>query len=119
MNKFRNSIIIIHDYEYENIKKIHEEANRFWTQYYDNLIYSAPQIVSPIMTTASEKEYTFFINGHCFGDPDMTELFEQHRTRKSWCDLIYKDYLPQNITIVNLGDDGESYIEYQLPKIEV
>ena len=117
MDAKRNSIIIIHDYEYEHIKKIHEEANGFWTDYYENLTCTTCQIVSPIMSTASGNEYTFIINGNCFGT-EINEHMDSHKTIENWCSYIYRKYIPQNIVVVTLSDVEASYIEYQFPNKE-
>lgn len=117
MNRIKNSIIIIHDYEYETIKKIQEEANTFWTNYFVNNAEVSSSIVSPVICSVFNKEYTIMITGDCASVSDLSIAFNQDRL--AWCDFIYKNYLPQNIIVINVSDCGESYIEYQLPKIEV
>lgn len=117
MNKIKNSIIIIHDYEYETIKKIQEEANTFWTNYFVNNAGVSSSIVSPVICSVFNKEYTVMVTGDCAHVGDLS--IEFNKDRLSWCDFIYKNYLPQNIIVINVSDCEESYIEYQLPKIEV
>lgn len=116
MNKIRNSIIIIHDYEFKNISQIQQEANSYWVEYYVNNAGMSSAIVSPIMCSIFNREYTFIIDGDCAMDSDLKNQFIKDRL--AWCEYVYRKYLPQNITIVNIGDDGESFIENQFPKIE-
>lgn len=116
MNRVRNSIIVIHDYEYDNIEKIHREANTFWTHYYTENTEISTYVVSPIMKSVFNKEFTFMITGDCAFDCNLKNGFNSDRIK--WCNYIYKVFLPQNIVVINLGDDGKSYIEHQLPNVE-
>ena len=116
MNIIRNSIIIIHDYEYDTIANIQSEAVSFWTRYYDENCEITEPIVSNILPSIFNKEYTLIISGDCALDSNLKDQIT--RDRRSWCNHIYNKYLPQNIVVVNVGDGKESFIEYQLPKRE-
>lgn len=99
----RNSIIIIQDYDYENIKTIRDVVNTCFTI----------DSISNILWGNSYYSHLLIIH-----DAKNNIKANVEKTVKEFCKEIYEKYLPQNITVLNMGEAGMSYIEYQFPKEE-
>lgn len=107
MGTIRNEMTIVHHWERDELEKVREDAIKVFSQivrqdagvkeYIENMI-------SPIMNTYVNKEYTFVINGDGskFGW-ETSEWF--HETRINWCENHKHDV--QNIIVINFGEGDE------------
>ena len=66
-------------------------------------------MISPIMTSYINAEYTFIINGDCSKlGWDTSKRF--HDIRMKWCEKHKHD--AESIVVINFGEDGPCYIVY-------
>lgn len=112
MGTIRNEMTIVHHYKKDELEKVREDAIQVFGQigivgeFIDGMI-------SPIMESYINQEYTFVINGDCskIGWP-ASEQF--HETRIKWCEKHRQD--AQNIVVINFGEDTPSYIVFDNKK---
>lgn len=101
MGTIRNEMTIVHHWNKDKLKEVREDAIKVFGQivvkeYIENMI-------SPIMTSYVNQEYTFVINGDC--SKIGWETSEQfHKARMKWCEKHKHDV--RNIIVINFGEDG-------------
>lgn len=109
MGTIRNQVVIIHHYDKTEITKLREDA----VQYFQAIIVDiaakngyrlidTKSIVTPILESFINSEYTFFINGDCskIGWPESDQF---KKARMKW--IEENKYNAQNIVLVDLGED--------------
>lgn len=107
MGTIRNEMTIVHHWKKDEVEKLREDAIKMFSQvirqdagdekYIENMI-------SPIMKSYINQEYTFIINGDCSKIGWKTsERF--HEARMEWCEK--HKYSPQNIIVINFGEGDE------------
>jgi len=113
MGTIRNKMTIVHHYTFEEISKVREDAVAYFEavmENYDMDDYKVGEsMVSPILTSPINGEYSFVIMGDCSKEGwDMSADFEKHR--RIWA--MQQKRNVQNIVIVNFGeDDPDAYCE--------
>ena len=84
---------IIHDWNKDRIEKLRQDAIQ---------TFNYEDMISPIMNSYINSEYTFVINGDC--SKVGWETSEQfHSVRMKWCEK--HKYDAQNIVVRNFGED--------------
>ncbi|MDT3387654.1 MAG: hypothetical protein LIR46_07850 [Bacteroidota bacterium] len=113
MGTIRNEMTIVHDWKKDRVEKLREDAIKVFGEvlrqdrgdegFVENMI-------SPVMQSYINREYTFIINGDCSKlGWETSRRF--HEARMEWCEK-YKN-TPQNIIVINFGDgDGKSRIVF-------
>ena len=109
MGIIRNEMTIVHHWERDELEKAREDAIKMFSQiarqdagvgvekYIENMI-------SPIMNTYANQEYTFVINGDCSKNGwEKSKRF--HEARIKWCEKHKHDV--QNIIVINFGEGDE------------
>ena len=105
MGIIRNEMTIVHHWKRDELEKVREDAIKVFSQivgqdavvkeYIENMI-------SPIMNTYTNQEYTFVINGDCSKIGwETSERF--HKARIKWCEK----HDVQNIIVINFGEGDE------------
>ncbi len=108
MGIIRNEMTIIHDWDKDRIEKLRQDAIQTFSKTIEKLLLCTCMI-SPIMTSYINEEYTFIINGDCSKlDWDLSEKF--HNIRMKWCESHKCD--AESIVVINFGEDGPCYIVY-------
>ena len=106
MGTIRNEMTIVHHWKKDELEKVREDAIKFFNVVENGI---SDLMVSPIMTSYINSEYTFVINGDCskigWG---TSERF--HEARMQWCENHKHDV--QNIIVINFGEDGECHIVF-------
>ena len=109
MGTIRNEMTIIHHWNKDKLEKLREDAIEMLKQIarQDLRVEESIDIegmISPIMDSYINQEYTFVINGDCskigWG---MSERF--HDARMKWCENHKHDAL--NIVVINFGEGDE------------
>ncbi|MBE6035620.1 MAG: hypothetical protein E7222_13125 [Clostridiales bacterium] len=101
MGTIRNEMVIVHDWEKDRLEKVREDAINVFKELTDG---NSDMMISPIMASYINQEYTFVINGDC--SKSGWETSEQfHETRMKWCKKHQYDV--QNIIVINFGEDDE------------
>jgi len=104
MGTIRNKMTIIHHYNKEEIAKIREYAVAYFQSVCDEEFedYNVNEsMVSPILKSPVNGEYSFVIMGDCSKDGwDISERFEKYRMK--WAKEAAVD--AQNVVIVNFGE---------------
>lgn len=118
MGTVRNEMTIVHHWKKDKLEKVREDAIKVFSQIVRQEVgveeYSAFMIVienmiSPIMNTFINQEYTFVINGDCSKIGwETSKRF--HEARIEWCEKHKHDV--QNIIVINFGEDGSCYIVF-------
>ena len=118
MGTVRNEMTIVHSWDKNKLEKVREDAIKVFSKVIRRVAgveeYSAFMIVidnmiSPIMNTYVNDEYTFVINGDC--SKIGWEVSKQfHEARMEWCEKHKNDV--QNITVINFGENGSCYIVF-------
>ena len=110
MGTIRNRVVIIHHYKKEEIEELRKDAIEFFQNIIsENLPYLKfdvdKEMITPIMESLINHEYTFVINGECskIGWTE-SDLFEEKRNK--WIEEN-KDKC-QNIILVDFGEDYEA-----------
>lgn len=99
MGTIRNEMTIVHDWNEDRIKSLRQDA----LQEFDG------GMMSPIMTSYINTEYTFVINGDCSKlGWEPSKRF--HDIRMKWCEDHKHD--AESIVVINFGDDGPCEIIY-------
>lgn len=104
MGTIRNEMTIVHDWNQDKIKKLRQDALQTFCESikYDDMI-------SPIMTSYINQEYTFIINGDCSKlGWEPSKRF--HDIRMKWCEDHKHD--AESIVVINFGEDGPCEIIY-------
>lgn len=109
MGTIRNEMVIVHHWSRGELEKVREDAIKAFisiaSKDYNNFdIDDANLMISPIMSTYVNGEYTFVINGDCsrFGH-EISGRF--HEARMKWCEKHKQDV--QNIIVINFGEGDE------------
>lgn len=113
MGTIRNEMTIVHDWNKDRIEKLREDAIKVFSEVIKRDLGNEEYIekmISPIMESYINREYTFIINGDCSKlGWDTSERF--HEARMEWCDKNM--CTPQNIIVINFGEGDEpSYIVF-------
>ena len=109
MGTIRNEITIVHHWKKDELEKVREDAIKFFNEIasivsMNSNIDIADSMISPIMNTYINQEYTFVINGDCSKIGWKTsERF--HEARMKWCEKHKHDV--QNIIVLNFGEGEE------------
>lgn len=107
MGTIRNEMTIVHDWNKDKLEKVREDAIKVFSQvirrpagveeYIENMI-------SPIMKSYINQEYTFVINGDCSKIGwETSERF--HEARMKWCEKHKSDV--EAIVVINFGEGDE------------
>ena len=119
MGTIRNEMTIVHHYDKDELEKVREDAIKVFSQIimqdagaeeYIGVDEYIESMISPIMSTYVNQEYTFVINGDCSKVGWKTsERF--HETRMKWCEKHKYDV--ENIVVINFGEgDLPCYIVF-------
>lgn len=104
MGIVRNEMTIVHDWDKNRLEKLREDAIKVFSEVIKQDIGNEEYIknmITPIMESYINQEYTFIINGDCSKLWWTTsELF--HEARMEWCEK--HKYIPQNIIVINFGE---------------
>lgn len=109
MGTIRNEMTIVHHWKKDEIEKVREDAIKVFSQIARQDVDTGVEeyienMISPIMTTYINQEYTFVINGDC--SKIGWETSEQfHEARMKWCEKHKHDV--QNIIVINFGEGDE------------
>lgn len=107
MGTIRNEMTIVHHRRKEELEKVREDAIQFFNEIAseDSGVQNvADLMISTIMNSYMNQEYTFIINGDCSKFRWIT--FERfHEARMKWCEYHKNDV--QNIIVINFGE-GEA-----------
>ena len=107
MSSIRNRLIIVHDYDFDRIRELRENAVRYFEQVVsneENDTYDVDsKMISPILSSFVNEEYTFVIMGDCSKSGwELSENFE--KLRQEW--IKQNRGACQNILVADFGDDG-------------
>ena len=101
MGTIRNEMTIVHHWDEDKLEKVREDAIKFFNEVENGI---SDLMISPIMTSYINREYTFVINGDCSKIGwNTSERF--HEARMKWCENHKHDV--QNIVVINFGEDDE------------
>lgn len=107
MGTIRNEMTIVHDWNKDRIEKLREDAIKVFSEVIRRDLGNEEYIekmISPIMESYINLEYTFIINGDCSKMGwDTSERF--HEARMEWCEKNM--CTPQNIIVINFGEGDE------------
>lgn len=107
MGTIRNEMTIVHHYNKDELEEVREDAIKVFGQIGSEEFIK--NMISPIMETYVNQEYTFIINGDCSKVGwSISDLF--HETRIKWCEKHRRDV--QNIVVINFGEDESCYIVF-------
>lgn len=102
MGTIRNEMTIVHHYDKDKLEKVREDAVKFFNKVEDTDLIDS--MVSPIMESYINQEYTFVINGDCSKIGwETSERF--HKARMKWCEKHKYDV--ENIIVINFGEGDE------------
>lgn len=106
MGTIRNEMTIVHHWKKDELEKVREDAIKVFNEVENGI---SDLMVSPIMTSYINSEYTFVINGDCSKIGwEISERF--HEARMEWCENHKHDV--QNIIVINFGEDGPCQIVF-------
>ncbi len=113
MGTIRNRMVICHDYDKERIEKVRQNA----VDFFQNVVSEDPffnkfdvgtRMITPVMKSLINSEYTFVINGECskIGWAE-SDIFQEKRMEwiKSNQDKL------QNIILIDFGEEYRATIE--------
>lgn len=107
MGTIRNEMTIVHHYYKDELEKVRKDAVKVFGQIVRQdagVEEDIENMISPIMTTYINQEYTFVINGDCSKIGwETSERF--HEARMKWCEKHKCDV--QNIIVINFGEGDE------------
>jgi len=104
MGIIRNEMTIVHDWNKDRIEKLRQDAIQIF-----NPTNTDGGMISPIMTSYVNNEYTFIINGDCSKlGWETSNRF--HDIRMKWCESHKHD--AESIVVINFGEDGPCKIIY-------
>ncbi|MBP3886940.1 MAG: hypothetical protein J6F30_04700 [Cellulosilyticum sp.] len=105
MGTIRNEMTIVHHWNKDRLKKVREDAIKVFGQVIGQdggVEEYIKNMISPIMQSYVNGEYTFVINGDCSKIGwETSERF--HEARIEWCRKHRDDV--QNIVVINFGED--------------
>jgi hypothetical protein len=102
MGTIRNEMTIVHCWNKDKLENVREDAIKFFNEFAH--INVADLMISPIMQSHINKEYTFIINGDCSKIGwEISKRF--HEARMEWCEK--HKYDAQNIIVINFGEGDE------------
>lgn len=112
MGTIRNEMTIVQHYKKDELEKVREDAIKMFDQLIRQELIDegfVENMISPIMESIINQEYTFIINGECskigWG---MSEKF--HEIRMKWCEKHKYDV--ENIVVINFGEDEPCHIVF-------
>lgn len=116
MGTIRNEMTIVHHWNRDELEKVRKDAIKEFGQIIspdiiveDYVNECIENMISPIMKSYVNQEYTFAINGDCSKIGwKMSEQF--HEARIKWCEKHKYDV--QNIIVINFGEDDPCYIVF-------
>lgn len=111
MGTIRNEMTIVHHWKKDELEKVREDAIKVFSQIARQVRgVEEYSMISPIMNTYMNQEYTFVINGD--GSKIGWETSKRfHEARMEWCEKHKHDV--QNITVINFGEgDASCYIVF-------
>ena len=108
MGTIRNEMTIVHHYNKDELEKLREEAIKFFSEVANKDMGGCVSVadlidlmISPIMESYINEEYTFVINGDCSKIGwETSERF--HEARMKWCEKHKHDV--QSIVVINFGE---------------
>lgn len=107
MGTIRNEMTIVHHYDKDELEKVRKDAVIVFSQIVrqdagvEEVEEYIENMISPIMNTYINQEYTFVINGD--GSKNGWETSEKfHEARIKWCEKHKYDV--QNIVVINFGE---------------
>ena len=108
MGIIRNRVTLVHHYSFEEITKLRDDAIKTFKEAGDEWFYNI-DIVSPIMISPFNSEYTFMIQGDCSKNGwAASDKFKD--IRMEWCKKHMND--GGVIVVVDLGEDYPSSIDF-------
>ena len=109
MGTIRNEMTIVHHWNKDVLEEVREDAIKVFSQIIrqeagvEEFIES---MISPIMDSYINQEYTFVINGDCSKIGwETSERF--HEARMEWCEKHKHKHDVQNIIVINFGEGDE------------
>ena len=115
MGIVRNRVVIVHHYDKDKITKIRESAVQYFQKVvledYAHSNYDVDsKMVSPIMESYINNEYSFMIMGECSKIGWSTaDLFEEKR--KEWIKQVQSSGDCYKILLIDFGEDYEHQSE--------
>ena len=109
MGEIRNEMVIVHHWNRQELEEVREDAIKFLREiaskdFANFNVYGVDSMVSSIMNTYINQEYTFAINGDCSElGWEMSKRF--HEARMEWCEKHRHDV--QNIVVIIFGKGDE------------
>ncbi len=109
MGTIRNRMVIVHGYSENAIQKLRNDAVVEFQKVIGYSYNVDAKMVSPIMPSYINTEYTFVINGECskLGWPD-SDVFQ--KVREEWCKQHAHDYGVSHLILFDFGEDFEPFI---------
>lgn len=114
MGTIRNEMTIVHHYDKDKLEKVRKDAVKVFSQIVRQdarivedveVVEYIENMISPIMRTYINQEYTFIINGDCSKIGwETSKRF--HEARMKWCEKHKYDV--QNIIVINFGEGDDS-----------
>jgi len=113
MGTIRNEMTIVHHWNKDDLEKVREDAIKVFDQIvrqdFADGEYGIENMISPIMRSFVNQEYTFVINGDCSKlGWALSKRF--HEARMQWCEKHMHDV--QNIIVINFGEEDPCRIEF-------
>ena len=111
MGTIRNRLTIVHDFDLDRITEMRKDAVRYFEKIVEDDSYMEydvdSQMVSPILKSVVNQEYTFVIMGDCSKlGWDTSEKYEQYRNE--W--IKKNKGVCQHILVADFGEDEEAFI---------
>lgn len=107
MGTIRNEMTIVHHWNKDELEEVRKDAIKMVSRTVKldaGLEEYIESMISPIMDTYINQEYTFVINGDCSKIGwETSERF--HEARIKWCEKHKHDV--QNIIVINFGEGDE------------
>lgn len=113
MGTVRNRVVIVHHFMKDEIEEVREDAVTF----FQKIINEQPlvknidvdnEMITPIMKSLINSEYTFMINGEC-SKIGWSESDYFQEKRKEWIEKNRRKC--QNIILLDFGDSYEAIVE--------
>lgn len=113
MGTIRNRVIIVHHFKKDEIEKVRQDAVDFFQEFISKqpFIRNADvdkEVITPIMESLINHEYTFMIMGEC-SKIGWTESEFFQKKRKEWIERNKEKC--QNIILLDFGEEYEAEIE--------
>lgn len=109
MGTIRNEMTIVHCWDKDKIEEVRKDAIKFFNKVANGDVGMTDLMISPIMQSYINQEYTFVINGDCSKIGwETSKRF--HEARMKWCEK--HKYDGQNIIVINFGEDEPCYIVF-------